>query len=93
MHSFDVEMNNFVLFDLKMLNSLFTSVQKNAQNSVFPMIRNDTIHRRSLWCSVTDQHATEIFRVKNVKIYPSEQTINSKWIEWTFRLKYQVFIW
>ena len=36
MHSFDVEMNNFVLFDLKMLNSLFTSVQKNARIQYFP---------------------------------------------------------
>ena len=35
MHSFDVEMNNFVLFDLKMLNSLFTPVQKMLEIQYF----------------------------------------------------------
>ena len=48
MHSFDVEMNNFVLFDLKMLNSLFTSVQKMLEFSTSHDKKRYDSHQDSL---------------------------------------------
>ena len=51
MHSFDVKMNNFVLFDLKMLHSQPSSVQLNAWNS-FSLILGSLKGHRYTVCRI-----------------------------------------